>query len=78
MAELDTDLAEELVGLPATIDEALKAHSKPVKLPTGWTVCSNPECDWEKDVGVNIKRAWHKHQVWAIHMAVREWYINGY
>lgn len=74
--ELDPELAQELSGLPAVIDKALRGHERPRRRPDK-TVCSNPECEWIKPIGVNIKRAWHKHQVWAIHMSVREWYVNG-
>lgn len=75
--EIDAELAEELVGLPASIDGALKKHHSFVRRPSGMIVCADPECNWFKLPGINIKRAWHKHQVWAVHMAVRDWYING-
>ena len=71
------ELAEELVGLPASIDGALRAHEKPLRQQGGGVICSNPDCDWAKPPGKNIKRCWHKHLVWAIHMAVKDWYING-
>lgn len=66
----------EMQGLPAAIQNALRAHPKPIGFGAH-VKCSGPDCDWSKPAGSNIKRAWLRHQTWTLHMAVQRWYFDA-